>query len=776
MGFFSSSKTVVVEYYNVTHIPLIPDTSNEAASDVVYRAVTESKDIVDELLYEAIFQNPRTAVNTFNRRLTTTSLLTPPTYKLALAQMHPDAIKKHLFDTHGIDAYIDDFYLGTIEPIDWINYFLWQYARMDLVTYLIAHSDSRIKDWTANVNDYTVNQDGTFTITVSKDGVTETFPYDIPALPENEHYVVFYHKVDAPSEIGIFIYDAIEGLIHDLNSVINQDDAVNFDRYVFPFIPLRLNNKAFKDFDTALKNEIDYVLAPLQLDANDIAENVLEEVLTNSEVTTNELDHIFLNFGINMWNTDQVSLKYLFNFASECYRTHIVNIAKYGEQYEGNKTYNDILFTGSHYEYNFQFNYVVRDFISLAEINNNPGSDAYNTYYSNQGYFEDGQLKEEYYTSSGAGSFPTGYIAYTADDVDAYLAGNGVPNPGDVDPAYADYLHILGDFNYTGEVFSPDYVYRNDNGSLIKETPSDAAADTTEITYYLISEEGLYSYTIAKPVAGFKVVDGATGHYKIVYNTLANRENILVPLILDKDPAGNTTIAITSADLRQLLLRSINVGIYIADWHTVKVKSGGFFSSFFSVVLVVASFFIPGLGGLGSLLSQGFTAAAVASFVQSVIINFVVQQIITYVAKEISPELALVLSVVWAGYNSGIDFSKPQFGLDLQDITKLFADISDAIGRITTITVDKDLTELAKDKREFLNAHNDQMDALRELQESLLRDTDGSALSLLTQQTRGFISPLDPEYYYATTIEYKHDLQYIDYANSTKIDLIYSYV
>ena len=145
----------------------------------------------------------------------------------------------------------------------------------------------------------------------------------------------------------------------------------------------------------------------------------------------------------------------------------------------------------------------------------------------------DGLLQYPYYSSSGKGTYNVGYKADNLTEVQDFLDGNGVPNPGTTCTEAADWLQVTERMVYNNPTpalleagggastliyLTPDMVYKN-NGSGTLQMLEQAAEETTSgqsITYYKIKPNGLDAYTVSAPIAAMRVVDGATGHFKTV--------------------------------------------------------------------------------------------------------------------------------------------------------------------------------------------------------------------------------------------------------------------
>ena len=140
----------------------------------------------------------------------------------------------------------------------------------------------------------------------------------------------------------------------------------------------------------------------------------------------NKVDHVYLNFGVRLWETSQIGLNYLFRFISTLYPGQASTEGDYNAAPD-DKPYNSLLVTGTDYKYAFTFAYIKFNNYTLSQVNADSSSTIFAAYYSDLTKFTSGQTGNSdlipngtYYASSGYPTYSTGYIASTAANVTAF--------------------------------------------------------------------------------------------------------------------------------------------------------------------------------------------------------------------------------------------------------------------------------------------------------------------------------------------------------------------
>ena len=150
-----------------------------------------------------------------------------------------------------------------------------------------------------------------------------------------------------------------------MDTPIDQDGATI---EALPAIPLRLSNANYTTFGTTKKDQIEDLLDIIHLDA----EEVLNNILTNSGTAPGDLDHVYINFGVRMWDTSQAGMSYLFTMFENLYPSQGVTQGTYDNTAAGDdKPQNNILTTTDDNKLAFQWSYITYAHTSLTDINAN---------------------------------------------------------------------------------------------------------------------------------------------------------------------------------------------------------------------------------------------------------------------------------------------------------------------------------------------------------------------------------------------------------------------
>lgn len=474
----------------------------------------------------------------------------------------------------------------------------------------------------------------TYSVSIYNDqGDTVADAYTVPIKPLQMHYVSFYYRDSDPSRQYLFVYKVGEGTYPDLddpNNPINIDPA-NFK--TVPAIPLRLSNTNYTDFDPTKKQKIDDLLRIINMDG----EAILDSILDDPDAQPGDIDHIYVNFGVRMWDTSQIGLKYLFNMFQNLYPAQGTNKGTYDNTpTEDEKPYNKLIVTAEDYKYAFQFAYITYQFTSLVDIDADTGSVENGIYYSDMSKFDaNGDLVYPYYSSSGKGTYNVGYKADNLQEVQDFLAGNGVINPGDTTGEATNWLQVTQRISYTDPLqdpdgsasdmiyLVPDMVYENVGGTLrIVNAASEETTAGQSITYYYITEVGLEAYTVQAPLGALRVEDGDTGVFRVIKFNLGNRDDLMVPLIY------SFISELSNSELSMLFLTGAHASIYLARYEVIEASG---FNLLLAIVLIVIIIVIVVLSaGTGSLTASSLfaptttatgTTAAGATYTGSVTIT-----------------------------------------------------------------------------------------------------------------------------------------------------------
>ena len=151
----------------------------------------------------------------------------------------------------------------------------------------------------------------------------------------------------------------------------------------------------------------------------------------------------------------------------------------------------------------------------------------------------------------------------------------------------------------TLKYLTPDLVYEN-NGSGVLRLLEQASPETTigqSITYYCVKPSGLDAYTVAAPIASMRVVDGSSGHFRVVKFNLGNKGDLMVPFI------HNFIKDLSNDKVARLFLAGCHASIYIAHYEKIVQEGMDWLTALVMIVIivVVAYFAWP-------MLKAGFSA------------------------------------------------------------------------------------------------------------------------------------------------------------------------
>ena len=556
------------------------------------------------------------------------------------------------------------------------------------VTDGVATHDSVIIDqrWHVNFNTVVYNATpDTYTVQVYNDsGTILTLPYTVPSRPGQLHYVSNYFRNSLPSRQYLFVYKVGAGTYPDLDTI---EEPINMDNSVlqaFPAVPLRISNANYTTFGTSKKTKIEQLLDTVDLDA----EKIIDAVMNDPGAAPGDIDHVYVTFGVRMWDTSQAGMSYLFTMFENLYPAQGSTQGAYNNTGSGDtKPTNNILTTTADNHAAFQFNYITYTFTPLSTINANSGSTENGIYYSDMSRFgSDGLLKYQYYSSSGKGTYNVGYKADTLTEVANFLAGSGTTNPGTTTSEAANWLQVTERMSYNNpsptllesdgsaaslKYLTPDLVYEN-NGSGVLKLVQKASEPTTSgqsITYYCIKYNGLDAYTVAAPIAALRVIDGDTGKFKTVKFNLGNRGDLMVPFI-------HTFIKdLSQTQVAKLFLAGAHVSIYIAHYEVIVHAGMSFLTALvLLVVIILVVVYVASTGDAsgGVTLLEALTAAAaiggtavllvlVTAFVNLLItlaIQLIVQKIVTEIAGdgELGQILGLLAGLAVGSMDIGISY------------------------------------------------------------------------------------------------------------------------
>ena len=551
------------------------------------------------------------------------------------------------------------------------------------ITSEIATSDDVLADmrWHVNFNTivYNVATDDYTVQVYNSVGITQTLPYNIPSKPLQVHYVSFYYRNVDPNRGYIFIYQAGSGTYPDLDTIENPIDIDGTTLQAIPAIPLRISNQDYTTFGATKAAKIEELSELVMIDA----EALIDRIMSDPSSNPGDIDNVYVNFGVQMWDTTQTGMSYLYRMFETLYPAQGVTQGAYNNTPAGDeKPANNIITETDDNKYVFQWSYITYEHTSLVDINANTGSPENGIYYSDMSRFDDNNiLKYNYYVSSGKGTYNVGYKADDLSEVQDFLDGNGVPNPGTTTGEATNWLQVTERMSYNNPTpnlleadnsasdliyLTPDLVYEN-NGSGVLRLVESASEETTHgqsITYYCCKPSGLDAYTVSAPIAVCKVIDGDTGRFKMVKFNLGNKYDLMVPFIYTKIKD------LSHREVTKLFLRGAHASIYIAHYEVIHHPGMSFWVALIMIIVIVVIVVVswntatgPVMAaikhviahGIASAISQGLIQLALMKIVGSMVVNFVIQTIITELVDD--EQLAAILSILAAVAVSGLDFT-----------------------------------------------------------------------------------------------------------------------
>ena len=709
--------TQIIEYYEVHNIPLFDDVDKKnPLLNSVLQSVIENQDITGNLIYLLAFRSLKGNVKDFmsfiDNGLYFESFPTVESYILTIDHTELTAALNTL---NGVPCTPEGSYLRALSRKDWVKYWLQENKGYDvginqlgteyrevttspatpagdtiIVTPSLNHfdivitsetvtSDDVLADmrWQVNLNNIVYNAvPDTYTIQAYNSvGVIITLPYTAPTKPLQLHYISTYYRDSDPFRYYLFIYKVGTGVYTDLDTVETPIDQDGATIEALPAIPLRVSNADYTTFGATKSTQIEDLLDRILLDA----EAILDTVVTESGVAPGDLDHIYVNFGVRMWDTSQAGMSYLYNMFENLYPSQGVTQGTYDNSPpEDDKPHNNILTTTDDNKLAFQWSYITYEHTSLVDIDADSGSVENGIYYSDMSRFDaDDILVNRYYVSSGKGTYNVGYKADDLDEVQDFLDGSGVPNPGTTSGEATNWLQVTERMVYNnttpvlqesdGSVsdlvhLTPDLIYEN-NGSGVLRLVQSASHETTvgqSITYYCCKPSGLDAYTVVAPISSCRVVDGSSGHFRVVKFNLGNKGDLMVPFV------HNFIKDLSNDKVSRLFLAGAHASIYIAHYEKIVHEGMSFLTALVMIIVIVVivvvawPMIVEGFAAMTAMMAElaaaatlgaalsiawGYFVASLPTMLLKMAAQYIIQLAITELAGD-NPELAMILSLV----------------------------------------------------------------------------------------------------------------------------------
>jgi len=683
---FDGGSTQIIEYFEVRNYPLFDDIDHKnPIQQSLLQSILSNKDLSTTLIYNLVFRSLRGNVKDFMKFIENGNYFEGfPELDSYILIIDYDELVAALQTLTGVACTAEVSALRALSNADWVKYWLQENKDYNVganllgteyrevttspatpaadgfsvnfvppnqinidITSEIATQDDVLADtrWHVDMGAIVYNSvPDTYTVEVyNASGATRILPYTVPSKPTELHYVVEYYQNSTPSRTYLFVYKVGTNVYPDLDTVEEPINIDNTSLQAINSIPLRISNANYTTFGATKKQQIEDLLAILNLDA----EEIINGVLSDSGLAPGDVDHVYVTFGVRMWDTSQAGMSYLFRMFENLYPAQGSTQGNYNNTAPADdKPTNNILTTTEDNKLAFQFNYITYTFTSLATIDSNSGSTENGIYYSDMSKFgPDGLLQYPYYSSSGKGTYNVGYKADNLTEVQDFLDGNGVPNPGTTSTEAADWLQVTERMVYNNPTpalleagggastliyLTPDMVYKN-NGSGTLQMLEQAAEETTSgqsITYYKIKPNGLDAYTVSAPIAAMRVVDGATGHFKTVKFNLGNKNDLMVPFVYTfvKD--------LSHTDQGKLFLAGAHVSIYVAHYEVIHHAGMSFFQALVMIIIIIVIIYFT-WGADGGTATGAFIKAfgAAAAVGVGAVIKLILTKLITYAFK-----------------------------------------------------------------------------------------------------------------------------------------------
>ena len=641
------------------------------------------------------------------------------------------------------------------------------------ITSEIATEDYMMADdrWTVNFNNVVYNAiPNNYTVQVYQEsGVVMTLPYTVPVKPLQLHYISQYYRDSDPTREYLFVYMVGAGTYLDLDTVESPLSMDGTALQVIPDIPLRISNADYTTFGATKATQIEDLCDLIDIEAGE----VLDKVLSDPDALPGDIDNIYLKFGVRLWDTSQIGMTYLFTAFENLFPAQGVSQGDYNNAAAGDaKPVNNIITTTEDSKYLFQWSYITFVHTTLTDINADSGSVENGIYYSDLSRFKaNGLLSFPYYSSSGKGTYNVGFKADNLTEVAAFLAGNGIVNPGTTTTEGTNWLQVTTRLNYNNTspvlqdpdgstsdllFLTGDMIYQN-NGSGVLRIVESAQESTTvgqSITYYCSSYVGLDAYTVTAPTGAVKVIDGASGVFKTVRFNLGNRDDLMFPFIhtFIKDRSNKT--------VTQLFLAGGHVSIYIAHYEVIQPAGMSILTALLLIIVIIIVIVVVTIFTLGSgtgpvvvainaliagTLTTAIAYAAIIAIVQGLVIQFIIQLILTEVAK-FSPELAAVLGVLaavgMAMYGPGATGT-----LGAWDYAQIAVTVVSEFNRVQSHRIE----DAAEELNDLTSAFDKEIEGQLEAVNSLYTEVYGGSKKFSydgKEVLRVSMSPLDPGAYY----------------------------
>jgi len=807
LGFDNDNQTV--EQFEVHNQALFDDPDRNLYSETLYQTVIRNEDITASLLYDAVFRSGKNNLRQFIKFIGDGNYFESfPTVQSAIMAVNYGDVTAILNAIHSTPCTINNAALGSLFIPTWVKYWLQEnkgYSKTSNSMGVVRTSNTSASStsssftssyatnhWTVAINDeiafaedfeaderwyvdltnivYNTATDD-YTINVYRGTLTDTLVSLVPSKGTGVHYIINYYIDSDPLNELLFIYKVGAGTYTDLDDPSLDFDATSTALQILPAIPIRLNNTNFNDTTTTKSTQIQDLCEYLGIEADEVIDAVMEDVSTAGIADyENKVDHVFINFGVRIWDTSQAGMRYMFKLSENMYANQAVTEATYNSTPASDeKPYNQILVTAADYKYVFKYSYITFNHYTKATVDSDTSSVINGVYYSDMSRFDSSNiLIQPYYVSSGKATYNVGYKADNLTEVNSYVSGSGVAAPGTPSSEASSWLQVTQRITYGGTLYDrdgvhgdnimkPDAAFYMDGSQLtIVTRAEEETTNGQKFTFYQVVANGLNEYTLHAPIAMLRVVDAATTQFKMVKFNIANQNDLMVPFSYD------LVETFPNSDMTQLFLAAAHVSLYVAHYEVIETPWWAKLLQIIQVVLIIIAIvtFNPATFDL---------AIAIGEFAKKVLIQMLIKQIVVKIAEKISPELAMIVGayLLWEyGGVKELDFSV------FSDLAQLFSSFADIMNTVITVITEEDLGEIEREKINALAIHNAGIEDLAAIRKALRLDYKGEPINLVNESVRGTIRIMSPVEYMAYWENF-NQIGFMDYDYEQKINSVF---
>jgi hypothetical protein len=279
-------------------------------------------------------------------------------------------------------------------------------------------------------------------------------------------------------------------------------------------------------------------------------------------------------------------------------------------------------------------------------------------------------------------------------------------------------------------------------------------------------------YTIKAPIGAFRVVDAATGEFKMVKFNLANENDLMFPLLFDK------VEGLSQAEVTQVFTAAAHVSMYVAHVEVIEV-------SFWTKLLVVIVFIIIIYFAwqFATEFMAAVEAGTTAAFIEAAIADMAKQMIIRYIAQEIAGDNAVLAALLMVGgqfVDFGFGTTMDPSALGGSDYATLFAVGADGMSNVYLKQVDQGYQDLAAEQEAAETRRReltDQLTNARKLLGPAYSNPAYENFGLYTIETAWTteLTPQFPESYLETNANIRYEMPYLQMESNLVFDHIFNF-